>query len=259
MSPEDASPNEMPRFARQSGFSREDEELALDILLDGCSSPPEVPPELSALPRLLAELTGPASPSELAGERVVLSRFRYHLSPAGVSPAGSAGRRGVGRRLAAYRARLAAAAAVVGVALGGTAAAYAGALPGPVQEFAHHLIGAPAAGPSGYRPAGPGPLGRTRPGRSAGHPTARARHRLGRHPTRSSHPAKPTRPAHQGDPALPTGPGHHTGPGHGNLPPGHAKLPPGHQMVPAGHYGRGASPHGKAFGHQHGHRAETKR
>ena len=61
--------------------------------------------------------------------------------------------------------RLAAAAAVGAVALGGAAAAaYTGALPAPVQKLAHYTIGAPSAHHSApSTPVGSGAAGRKRP------------------------------------------------------------------------------------------------
>jgi hypothetical protein len=63
-------------------------------------------------------------------------------------------------------ARAAAAAAVAALGIGGFAtAAFAGALPAPVQQFAHHTIGAPAAHDAAARthdspsPVGPGATG----------------------------------------------------------------------------------------------------
>ena len=214
MSGQDASPNEMPRFVRQAGLRRESEELALDKLLDGWSLPPEVPPELSALPRMLAELSGPASPSELAGEKAALSRFRRHLPPAGISPARPPERSGPVRRGAVLRGRLAAAVAAAGVVLGGTAAAYAGVLPSSVQELAHHVIDAPPA-----VPASP-----VHPARSSGH-RPEATHRGW---ARGGVRGRPVTTPASGTLGRP-GPGHGpTGPrGHVKPPsPGHVKPPP---------------------------------
>jgi hypothetical protein len=57
-------------------------------------------------------------------------------------------------------AKLAAAASVAAVALGGTAAAFTGTLPAPVQKLAHTTIGAPAAHHSApATPVGPQPAG----------------------------------------------------------------------------------------------------
>jgi hypothetical protein len=58
-------------------------------------------------------------------------------------------------------AKLAAAASVAAVALGGTAAAaFTGTLPAPVQKIAHNTVGAPSAHPSPpATPVGPQPAG----------------------------------------------------------------------------------------------------
>jgi hypothetical protein len=89
-----------------------------------------------------------ASPGggELPGEAAALAAFVRSGSPASTLTlaGGPPGRRR--HALTAGRARLSAAAAAVIVGLSGTAAAaYAGVLPAAVQNFAHHVIGAPAA------------------------------------------------------------------------------------------------------------------
>ena len=106
------------------------------------------------------------------------------------------------------------------VGLGGVAAAYAGALPGPIQDLAHHLIGAPpahSASPLVPRPgpgtSKPGARHGTHPGRARGHakhahgkatghakprskpapaktPPDQAKHHVAHpHPTQPPHPA----------------------------------------------------------------------
>lgn len=145
----------MPKYTRQTRFPAEQQELVLDMLLDGLPLPLDAPPEMSTLPTILADLAGPAGPSELAGEVAVLSRFQRSLSPAGI-PGAHPAHRHAGRsrprsRLAAHRARLAAIAVAAVAGLGGTAAAYAGVLPAPVQTFAHRMIGVPSTSPA--RPA----------------------------------------------------------------------------------------------------------
>jgi DNA-directed RNA polymerase specialized sigma24 family protein len=115
-------------------------------------------------------LDAPASPAELADERVVLSRYRAipithrrGVRTVAVGGAGSLGAvrphrttpgSGMARQSRAAAIAIAATSASV-VSLGGiTAAAYVGALPDPVQEVMHRAIGAPAPG---ERPqAGPG-------------------------------------------------------------------------------------------------------
>ena len=119
-------------------------------------------------------LTAPATPAELADERVALGAFRS--LPRTGTP-GSARVIALGPTLARpQRARVAAGwsrSALVGVAavsasvvsLGGLgAAAYTGSLPAPVQRVMHDVFGAPApeAGPAN----GPAERGKTVPGSS---------------------------------------------------------------------------------------------
>lgn len=206
MSGQHASPDEMPRFARQAGLSHEHEALALDTLLDGLPLPPQAPPELSALPPMLADLCGPADASELAGETATVTRFLCHLSPAGISPART-GLRRPGSRSAAIRARVAAAVAVAAVGLGGAAAAYAGVLPRPVQTFAHQVIGAPTAP---QQAGGPG-----RPADSVSQHADLARHggTPSRHPAERIPAAKETRPRKLAGPGKLARPGKLAQPG----------------------------------------------
>ena len=123
--------------------------------------------------------------------------------------------------------RLGGALIVAAVGLGGVAAAYAGALPGPIQDLAHHLIGAPPAHSASPLVPRPGP-GTSRPGtRHGSHPgRARGHAEQGKHahgkatghtkpkskPTAAktppgrgkhhvTHPAHPTPPPHPSHPA----------------------------------------------------------
>src|SRR5215472_4601738 len=68
MDPPDASSGEMPGFSYPSRPRRELGEPLLDALLEGRSLPPDAPVELCAVAEMLADLAGPAEPSELAGE-----------------------------------------------------------------------------------------------------------------------------------------------------------------------------------------------
>jgi hypothetical protein len=95
------------------------------------------------------------------------------------------------------RVRLAAVLAAVGVVLGGTAAAYAGALPAPVQELAHHVLGAPAARHSsdGHPRTPPSHAARTgrQPGERGRGPLENAApHGIAKN-AHSAHPGKPVR------------------------------------------------------------------
>jgi len=150
MSGQDATPCEMPGFPFIGRPGSELDEL-LDMILNGLSLPPDAPGEIHDLMETLASLDGPGEPDELAGEAaVVRSALARKASPAGVSPARPA-RRKPPRRTVPRGARVAAALAVSAIPLGGTAAAYTGGLPAPIQDFAHQVIHAPPA----HRPGHP--------------------------------------------------------------------------------------------------------
>ena len=146
MDPADASSGEMPGFLHPRRPSRELGEPLLDALLEGRSMPPDAPVELCAVAEMLADLAGPAEPGELAGEAAARLGLARTAHPAGISPAAhrSARRRRTWTSVPGT-ARLGGALIAAAVGLGGAAAAYAGALPGPIQDLAHHMIGAPPA------------------------------------------------------------------------------------------------------------------
>jgi hypothetical protein len=168
MSGPDASWYDMPGSLSPGWLRREPDETLLDMIVAGLPLPDDAPQHVIALASGLAELAGSAGPGELTGEAGVLAAFSAAVSPVGVSGARVSGAgtsertpaRHRSRRPAAVRARLAAAITFAGIVVSGTAAAYAGVLPGPVQELAHKIIGAPAAhehnshGPAGSQHAG---------------------------------------------------------------------------------------------------------
>jgi hypothetical protein len=137
--------------------------------------PGEMPPATPGLDQFLDLLTTDPQPDELAGADAALAMFRAHGPPA-PAPAPA---RPARVRWRMPRVRLAAAAAVIAVVGGFSAAAYAEALPGPVQHVAYRVLGfagvpnvrhqpatrtGPAAGggrPQHSSPAAPG--GRTSP------------------------------------------------------------------------------------------------
>jgi len=146
MSAPGASSGEMPELPLPGRFGRELDEPLLEMLLTGQPLPPDAPEQLHEVAGVFASLTGPAGPGELVGEAAAQSAFARVARPVGVSPvARPSTRRRPPWRHTRVNARLAAALAAAAVGLGGAAAAYAGALPGPIQDFAHHVIGAPAA------------------------------------------------------------------------------------------------------------------
>jgi hypothetical protein len=136
---------------------------------------------------LLRALSGPAEPAELAGEQSALAMFRSSVTSQAGAEYGrrrSAGRTaGQGpfatrqiRRPIRWNLRLVAATAVV-LCGGMAAAAYAAALPAPVQRLAHevfHFAGVPngqpgsgAAGSGHGAPAGHRPAAAANPGSAA--------------------------------------------------------------------------------------------
>ena len=139
----DASHDEMPGFFPGRPGGEHDEPL-LDMLLERRPIPPGAPRELHDLARVLAVAAGPAEPGDLAGEAAARAAFTRLPSPSGASHAAP---RSARHRLTEWPARgrlpLAAALAVAATGLGSAAAAYAGALPSPIQHIAHEVIGAP--------------------------------------------------------------------------------------------------------------------
>jgi hypothetical protein len=134
----------MPGFFPGRPGGEHDEPL-LDMILERRPIPPGAPPEIHDLAHMLAAAAGPAEPGELTGAVATLAAFTRFGSPAGISPAAP---RSARRSMPEWRARgrlsLAAALTAVAAGLSGTAAAYAGVLPDPIQHFAHEIIGAPS-------------------------------------------------------------------------------------------------------------------
>jgi hypothetical protein len=124
---------------------------------------------------LLRALTGPAEPAELAGEQSALAMFRsvtpsadaHHGAGRAAGWAAAPGRFATRqiRRPVRWNLRLVAAAAVV-LCGGMTAAAYAAALPAPVQRLAHEVF--QFAGVPNSQAGSGGAAGHGAPG---GHPT----------------------------------------------------------------------------------------
>jgi hypothetical protein len=156
---------EMPGSPLPGRPGGEPDQLLLDMLFERRPVPPGAPPEMHDLARMLATLDSPAEPGELAGEAEALAAFWRLASPARGRPAAVRPiRRGRSRPPARIRAGLAAAVTALVAGVGGTAAAYAGALPDPVQEVAHVMVGAPAPHHGGpQRPAMPAPRPDTQP------------------------------------------------------------------------------------------------
>lgn len=207
----DASSSEMPGLPFYRWRGTEPDVPLLDMIMAGQPLPPDAPRQIRVLAHRLTELARPAGPGELPGEAVAMSAFRHAVSPASTMPL-ALPRRNRRRepRLMAGRARLAAVFATAAVAVGGTAAAYAGVLPASVQEFAHRLIDAP---PASHR-AAHSPSGNQSPGGRHGGASSRSeanrKHQLAQgtangHGKRKPHPVgqgkasrhRPRKPAHR--------------------------------------------------------------
>ncbi|HEV2239539.1 MAG TPA: hypothetical protein VGR98_00730 [Streptosporangiaceae bacterium] len=122
-----------------SGF----EDTALAALLAGSELPPGAAARLQPVADVLAALNASPASEEMAGLAAAQAEFRRTVArPARAHRPRRARRAVLGSLLGA---KLAAAAAIAVVGLGGVAtASYAGALPGSWQQFAHRMIGAPA-------------------------------------------------------------------------------------------------------------------
>jgi hypothetical protein len=130
-----------PRRARDQSVPG----VALDRLLDGDFTTERATPEVEALADLLSAAAGPPSDRELSGQTAATAAFaREWDAGCHQRPATATGRRSMLATLLGTK--LAAAAAAGAIGFGGlAAAAYAGALPEPIQDFAHQTVGAPAA------------------------------------------------------------------------------------------------------------------
>jgi hypothetical protein len=144
---------------------------AFDALLARELRPEDAVASLRPLVESFAALYAAPVPSGPAAEASALTAFRGlagqgrgHTGPRRARVSGAGPRRSghlLRSRLAGIR--LAVAAAAVALTAGGAAAAYAGALPAPLQRFAHAVIGAPPAARGAPRPD---------PGRPAAPPAA---------------------------------------------------------------------------------------
>jgi len=135
----------MPNFPwLSSQDAPEMEDASLAALLAGAEPAEGWAPGLRPLADGLASLSARPARDELAGEAEALAEF-YSRVGAPV-PVSRSRRRRHPLLTPLLSVRGAAAAAVAALSLGGFAtAAFAGALPAPAQQFAHHTFGAPPA------------------------------------------------------------------------------------------------------------------
>lgn len=224
MSAPDAVPDEMPEFSLSGRDGPELDEQLLDAILTRQQLSPEAPGQAIVVAEMLSSLADPVYSGHLAGEEAARSAFARAVSPAlgrrGRHAARRPARPAPARRTRRVSVRLAAACAVAAAGLSGTVAAYAGALPAPVQDLAHFTIGAPSPPP-------PGPHDRPRPGpgQPGGTPgTAPASHPAmpGKGTTGEARGNSRSNGAHKAESAR--GRAGSAGKGKGK---GHSKLPPG--------------------------------
>jgi hypothetical protein len=176
---DDVSDNDMPNFPWQ-GRQDAPESAAVTALLAELAAAPELPagppPDLRPVADALAALEAGPARDELAGEAVALAAFRAGsqatvYSQSTVHSQATVHSRTTGRRRSRrpfllsplVSARTAAVAIIAALSLGSVAtAAYTGALPAPMQRFAHDVFGAPPAGshpgsgPASAQPAATG-------------------------------------------------------------------------------------------------------
>ena len=140
----DVSGSDMPNFSWPAGRDVSAvEDAALAALLAGSDLPTDAAAGLRPVADVLAALrAGPAS-DELAGLGTAQAEFRRRIGRP--TRPGRSRRRRPARLPSLLSAKAAAVAAIAAIGLGGAGvAAYAGALPGSWQQFAHRIIGAPA-------------------------------------------------------------------------------------------------------------------
>jgi hypothetical protein len=141
-------------------------------------------PRKPDLDRLVTALTAEGRPDELTGREAAVAAFRAAGRRDAADGSARRPRVSIRRPFTALPQRLAAVGAVVAVAAGIAAAAYAQALPGPAQDLAHTVF-APLGVPDNQPPAQPGhpaavtiatsgaKSGRATPGGKAKTPTPR--------------------------------------------------------------------------------------
>lgn len=139
--------------------------------------------EVAGLAAFVSAARGPAAPAELTGETAIVAAFKDSVHADISGPARSRLRRSA--MLSTFLgSKLAVAAAASGLSLTGvSAAAYANALPAPVQSFAHHTIGAPAphTDKPATTPVGPDATGKAAYGLCTAYAAEQAHGKAGTH------------------------------------------------------------------------------
>ena len=134
------------------------------MIFDRRPIPPGAPPEMHDLVQLLATAAGPADTGIWPGRPQRWRRLPgWSPRPASrpLHPRRRPARRRRSRRPARARLPMAAALVTATAGLASITAAYAGVLPGPIQQMAHVTVGAPA--PPRDQAQRPSAVGKTRP------------------------------------------------------------------------------------------------
>jgi hypothetical protein len=133
---------DMPKLPWTRNLDPSTSDAGLEALLSGDSPPPDAPAEMRLLADMLGALAAPGTAEEYRGSGRVYAAFRERF---GMSQRHRQAPRRWGWAVlaTALGTKLFAGTAAAAVGIGGVAAAYAGALPDPVQNVAHALIGAP--------------------------------------------------------------------------------------------------------------------
>lgn len=144
MTRSNALDDEMRYLRRLLGF--EPDLLALDEgtaerLLSGQLHPADAPPEYRRATMVLAAAAAPPSPDELAGESEAVAGF---LAVARSFPHRATALRRQTVLTKLFTMKVAAAAAIAALSVGGVAAAATGTLPDAAQRVAHQMVGAPS-------------------------------------------------------------------------------------------------------------------
>jgi len=196
------------------GDASETADPSLAAVLAWAQFPESSAPEMRRVGEILAALTAGPADGELAGEAAALAAFRSR--PGVPLPAPRTHRQTRRPLFPLLSAKAAATAGAAVISFGAFAtAAYARALPAPIQQLAHVIIGAPTAegksatSPYSGSPGATGPNGAT--GQPAGtSPTGRAHpsptpHATGRPSTQSTpqDSGQPSTPADSGTPSTP--------------------------------------------------------
>jgi hypothetical protein len=176
---------------------------SLAELLAWAEFTPSSAPEMKPVGEILAALTAGPADDELAGEAAALAAYRNRGGLPRPATQAHRKRRPLFPFLSARVAATVTAAAAVLIIGGLATAAYNQALPAPVQQLAHVIIGAPTAGSgstTGPSPAGSGTSGSSatgpngRNGRAT--PTGRA------HPSPTPHGTSQPTPQGSGQPST---------------------------------------------------------